>query len=300
MGRGPAGADRGERNGTPLSPAHAVTIRLPTPMRPRRAGERQGPEPHGLGGRRELDRLSEASPPGPGRRGPGDRADAVALDIAPARILLADLRPDRLERVLLAACEAQPLDYGPALRPRGIGRRAFERSRWWPSSCAGDPPPCGTRVLSGGPAEGRTGRPSARVDRAPHDGTFESLRRALSEAKAGGRRRSKLAATGSAGAHGSSLGAGAVGARLLSAFLNVALHELLGVLLEDLVDLVQDVVQVVLQVGRGGWARRLGRLDVVGRLLVVVGPPPLLCLDRHVSLLSEGFGTPDGRRNDPK
>src|SRR6266508_409795 len=154
MGRGPAGADRGERNGTPLSPAHAVTIRLPTPMRPRRAGERQGPEPHGLGGRRELDRLSGASPPGPGRRGPGDRADAVALDIAPARILLADLRPDRLERVLLAACEAQPLDYGPALRPRGIGAQGLRALSLVAELMCGGPAsvrdPCPIRRARGG------------------------------------------------------------------------------------------------------------------------------------------------------
>src|SRR5436853_4623616 len=36
------------------------------------------------------------------------------------------------------------------------------------------------------------------------------------------------------------------GSRLLAAALDVALHELLGVLLEDVVDLVQEVVEVLL------------------------------------------------------
>jgi hypothetical protein len=203
MGRGPAGADRGERDGTPLSPAHAVTIRLPTPMRPRRAGERQGPEPHGLGGRRELDRLSGASPPGPGRRGPGDRADAVALDIAPARMLPADLRPDRLERVLLAACEAQPPDYGPARDPAGSGRRAFERSRWW--SCTGDPPPCETPCPIRWTHGGKDGTPFQRgLGRPRRD--HRVARRALSEARPAdgeGRSLRRLARMGRAGRPGS-------------------------------------------------------------------------------------------------
>ena len=52
-------------------------------------------------------------------------------------------------------------------------------------------------------------------------------------------------------------------ARLLAAALDVALHELLGVLLEDVVDLVQEVVQIFLDLlallGSSGFARRRRR-----------------------------------------
>src|SRR5712691_5961519 len=55
----------------------------------------------------------------------------------------------------------------------------------------------------------------------------------------------------------------AVRARLLAAALDVALHELLGVLLEDIVDLVQEVVEVLLDL-----LALLGDLGVRPRRLV--------------------------------
>src|SRR6266581_5573903 len=70
------------------------------------------------------------------------------------------------------------------------------------------------------------------------------------------------------------------GSRLLAAALDVALHELLGVLLEDIVDLVQKVVQVLLDL-----LALLGDLGIGAASLVTLvgfgGPRLLLLLFCH-------------------
>src|SRR6185503_18258708 len=94
------------------------------------------------------------------------------------------------------------------------------------------------------------------------------------------------------------------GRRLLAAALHVTLHELLGVLLEDVVDLVQQVVQVLLDL-----LALLGELGTPGSAVVpaLVGlgrPRLLLLLLSHGShlLVPRWRDRPqglDGRQHDP-
>jgi hypothetical protein len=127
-----------------------------------------------------------------------------SLDVATARRLLADLRPDRMERVLLAVCEAQPPAYGPARDPAGSGQ-GLRALSLLAELMSGDPPscetPCPIRWGHGGKERDALPRGSGR----PPDGTIESLRRASRRrrpADGEGRSLRRLARLGGAGRPG--------------------------------------------------------------------------------------------------
>src|SRR5439155_4767933 len=79
---------------------------------------------------------------------------------------------------------------------------------------------------------------------------------------------------------------GPPGGRSLPALLHVGLHELLGVLLQDLVDLVQDLVHLLLQLLALGGRLTLPGLSGSLATTLLLGALLLLLLRHRVTLLS--------------
>ncbi|HXF74059.1 MAG TPA: DUF763 domain-containing protein [Actinomycetota bacterium] len=104
---------------------------------------------------------------------------------------LADLHPDRLERVLLRAYEAQPSDYTALLATPGLGAKALRALSLVAELTYGEPASVRDPLSFAWAHGGKDGTPFP-VDRATYDSTIESLRRALAEARAG--RTEKVAA----------------------------------------------------------------------------------------------------------
>ena len=102
-----------------------------------------------------------------------------------------DLNPDRLERVLVAAYEAQPEDYTALLAVPGVGAKGLRALAMVAELTYGEPASVRDPVSYAFAHGGKDGSPFP-VDRSTYDATIESLRRALAEAKAG--RSDKVAA----------------------------------------------------------------------------------------------------------
>jgi hypothetical protein len=100
------------------------------------------------------------------------------------RVRLADLHPDRLGRVLLAAYEAQPRDFTDLLAVPGVGAKGLRALSLVAELAFGQPASVRDPV-SFSFAHGGKDRTPFPVDRTTYDNTIESLRRALSEARAG-------------------------------------------------------------------------------------------------------------------
>jgi hypothetical protein len=99
-------------------------------------------------------------------------------------VRLADLRPERLERVLLSAYEAQPDDYTALLGVRGIGAKGLRALALVAELTYGEPASVRDPVSFAFAHGGKDGTPFP-VDRSTYDATIEALRRALREARAG-------------------------------------------------------------------------------------------------------------------
>jgi uncharacterized protein len=106
-------------------------------------------------------------------------------------VLLSDLHPDRLERVLLPAYERQPADYTELLAVPGIGAKGLRALALVAELTYGAPASVRDPVSYAFAHGGKDGTPFP-VDRATYDATIESLRRAVHEARAG--RTEKVAA----------------------------------------------------------------------------------------------------------
>jgi hypothetical protein len=106
-------------------------------------------------------------------------------------VLLSDLHPERIERVLLSAYEAQPEDFTALLAVPGVGAKGLRALALVAELTYGEPASVRDPVSYSFAHGGKDGTPFP-VDRGTYDGTIESLRRALAEARAG--RTDKVAA----------------------------------------------------------------------------------------------------------
>lgn len=115
---------------------------------------------------RELGRMRELSMP---------HRHAVRLE---------DLDPGRLERILLRAYEAQPVDYTALLAVPGVGAKGLRALALVAELAYGEPASIRDPVSYAFAHGGKDGTPFP-VDHATYDATIESLRRAVAEARAG-------------------------------------------------------------------------------------------------------------------
>jgi uncharacterized protein len=106
-------------------------------------------------------------------------------------VRLSDLHPERMERVLLSAYQAQPEDYTELLAVRGVGAKGLRALALVAELTYGEPASVRDPVSFSFAHGGKDGTPYP-VDRPTYDATIESLRRALAEARAG--RTEKVAA----------------------------------------------------------------------------------------------------------
>jgi hypothetical protein len=97
---------------------------------------------------------------------------------------LADVHPERLERILLGAYESQPEDFTGLLATRGVGAKGLRALALVAELAYGEPASVRDPVSYAFAHGGKDGTPFP-VDRATYDATVESLRRALAEARAG-------------------------------------------------------------------------------------------------------------------
>jgi hypothetical protein len=157
------------------------------------AGDRSGEVLNLVAGEGEANRRVSAAL---AREGPGP----VIREIGRMRELemphrhqvrLADLHPDRLERVLGHAHEAQPGDYTALLAVPGVGAKGLRALALVAELAYGEPASVRDPVSYAFAHGGKDSTPFP-VDRATFDATIESLRRALGEAKTG--RSEKVAA----------------------------------------------------------------------------------------------------------
>ena len=100
------------------------------------------------------------------------------------RVRLADLHPERLERVLVHAYEAQPASYTDLLAVPGVGAKGLRALALVAELTYGEPASVRDPVSYAFAHGGKDGTPFP-VDRPVYDATIESLRRALTEARAG-------------------------------------------------------------------------------------------------------------------
>jgi uncharacterized protein len=106
-------------------------------------------------------------------------------------VLLRDLHPDRLERVLLAAYETQPEDLTGLLAVPGVGAKGLRALALVAELTYREPASVRDPVSYAFAHGGEDGTPFP-VDRTTYDATIESVRAALREAHAG--RTEKIAA----------------------------------------------------------------------------------------------------------
>jgi uncharacterized protein len=135
--------------------------------------------------------------------GEGNRQIAVALaSESPTRVLgelkqmrsvemprhhqvrLSDLHPDRIARALLSTYEQQPQDYTALLAVPGLGAKGLRALALVAELTYGEPASVRDPVSYSFAHGGKDGTPYP-VDRSTYDGTIESLRRAVSDARAG-------------------------------------------------------------------------------------------------------------------
>jgi hypothetical protein len=106
-------------------------------------------------------------------------------------VRVADLHPERLERVLLSAYRAQPEDYTELLAVQGVGAKGLRALSLVAELTYGAPASVRDPVSFSFAHGGKDGTPFP-VDRPTYDATIESLRRAVTEVRAG--RTEKVAA----------------------------------------------------------------------------------------------------------
>ena len=99
-------------------------------------------------------------------------------------VRLSDLHPDRLERTLLHAYEAQPQNYTDLLAVPGVGAKALRALSLVAELTYGEPASVRDPVSYSFAHGGKDGTPFP-VDRATYDATIESVRRAVAEARLG-------------------------------------------------------------------------------------------------------------------
>ena len=99
-------------------------------------------------------------------------------------VRLSDLHPDRLARILLTAYEHQPEDYTALLAVPGVGAKALRALALVAELTYGEPASVRDPVSYSFAHGGKDGTPYP-VDRPTYDATIESLRRAVTEARAG-------------------------------------------------------------------------------------------------------------------
>ena len=99
-------------------------------------------------------------------------------------VRVSDLHPDRLERVLLSAYEAQPDTYTSLLAVPGVGAKGLRALALVAELTYGEPASVRDPVSYSFAHGGKDGTPFP-VDRRTYDATIESLRTALREARAG-------------------------------------------------------------------------------------------------------------------
>ena len=99
-------------------------------------------------------------------------------------IRLSDVDPDRVERILLHAYEAQPGSYTDLLSVPGVGAKALRALSLVAELAYGEPASVRDPVSYSFAHGGKDGTPFP-VDRATYDGTIESVRRAVAEARLG-------------------------------------------------------------------------------------------------------------------
>ncbi|MBW3578186.1 MAG: DUF763 domain-containing protein [Actinobacteria bacterium] len=99
-------------------------------------------------------------------------------------VRVADLHPDRLERILLGAYEAQPADFTALLAVPGLGAKGLRALALVAELTYGEPTSVRDPV-SYSFAHGGKDRTPYPVDRATYDSTIASLQRAVREAKVG-------------------------------------------------------------------------------------------------------------------
>jgi uncharacterized protein len=99
-------------------------------------------------------------------------------------VLLSDVDPDRVERVLVHAYEAQPEDFTGLLEVQGVGGKALRALSLVAELTYGEPASVRDPVSFSFAHGGKDGTPFP-VDRATYDATIESLHRAVQEARLG-------------------------------------------------------------------------------------------------------------------
>jgi hypothetical protein len=99
-------------------------------------------------------------------------------------VLLSDVHPDRLDRVLLRAYEAQPADFTGLLEVPGVGPSALRALSLVAELAYGEPASVRDPVSFSFAHGGKDGTPFP-VDRRTYDSTIESLRRAVHDAQLG-------------------------------------------------------------------------------------------------------------------
>lgn len=99
-------------------------------------------------------------------------------------VRFADLHPERVERVLLKAYEAQPEDYTSLLAVAGVGAKGLRALSLVAEVTYGAPASIEDPVSFSFAHGGKDGTPFP-VDRKTYDSTIESLKRAVDDAKAG-------------------------------------------------------------------------------------------------------------------
>jgi uncharacterized protein len=99
-------------------------------------------------------------------------------------VRLSDLHPDRLARILLKTYEGQPTDYTALLAVPGVGAKALRALALVAELTYGEPASVRDPVSYAFAHGGKDGTPFP-VDRTTYDATIESLRRAVTDARAG-------------------------------------------------------------------------------------------------------------------
>ena len=161
--------------------------------------ERFDIEPHaGVAGRKQPRVLNLVAVEGDANRSVAvelarERPSKIAAELTRMRtlemprrhqVLLADVHPGRVERVLLSAYERQPKDFTSLLATPGVGAKGLRALSLVAEVTYGAPASVRDPVTFSFAHGGKDGTPFP-VDRATYDATIESLRKAVSEAKAG-------------------------------------------------------------------------------------------------------------------
>src|ERR671915_1771249 len=150
------------------------------------AGDRSGEVLNLVAGEAKANRAVSAAL---AREGPGP----VIREIGRMRQLemphrhavrLSDIHPDRLDRVLVRAYEAQPQDYTSLLAVPGVGAKGLRALALVAELAYGEPASVRDPVSFTFAHGGKDGTPFP-VDRRTYDATIESLRRVVAETKAG-------------------------------------------------------------------------------------------------------------------